>query len=326
MKVHLLLIGLLLISLLLVSCEKDSPTEINPTEVDQPGKLSINDPKRADLYTKDLAAFPPVELVTAPNSVLAEAAGGCVTLEFTTFIPRNLITWIESGIEVTGVMSLFNSLDFLPNSPITFKRTDGSPFTLQSIFVNTISPSTLTFTSSSGDVVTTRLVDGTITFPTAGWSCITSFTASLDGGFFAEIDKVVICDCEIDVDLDIKPTSCPNPLNTKSKGVLPVAVLGSASLNVNDINVSTVQLQGVSLVRSAIEDVAAPVSNRQDDCDCTTDGPDGFADLSLKFDTQAIVAALGTVNDGDQVKLTLTGNLNDGTPIKGEDCVVIIKK
>lgn len=132
--------------------------------------------------------------------------------------------------------------------------------------------------------------------------------------------------CEVKVDLDIKPTSCPNPLNTKNKGVLPVAVLGTANLDVNDIDVSTVQLEGVSPLRSDIEDVAAPVSNRQDDCDCTTDGPDGFDDLTLKFDTQDIVAALGAVNDGQEVKLTLTGNLNDGTPITGLDCVVIKKK
>ena len=42
------------------------------------------------------------------------------------------------------------------------------------------------------------------------------------------------------VDIDIKPTSCPNPLNVKSKGVLPVAILGTASFDVNDVDVSTV--------------------------------------------------------------------------------------
>ena len=130
----------------------------------------------------------------------------------------------------------------------------------------------------------------------------------------------------VEIDLDIKPQSCPNPLNTSSKGVLPVAVLGSSRLDVNDIDVSTLQLKGVSPLRSSIADVATPVANKQDVCDCTTDGPDGFTDLELKFDTQDIVASLGAVNDGDEVTLTLTGNLNDGTPIKAEDCVVIIKK
>lgn len=34
---------------------------------------------------------------------------------------------------------------------------------------------------------------------------------------------------------------------------------------------------------------------------------DGFDDLGLKFDTQAIVAALGSVSDGDQVSINLNG-------------------
>ena len=58
-------------------------------------------------------------------------------------------------------------------------------------------------------------------------------------------------------------------------------------------------------------------------------GPDGFTDLSLKFDTREIVAALGAVSDGDIVVLHLTGKLKDefgGTPISGQDVVLIIKK
>ncbi|MCH7760977.1 T9SS type A sorting domain-containing protein [candidate division TA06 bacterium] len=142
---------------------------------------------------------------------------------------------------------------------------------------------------------------------------------------------VAICICPeleepelVEVDFDIKPQSCPNPLNTKSKGVLPVAILGSASLDVNDIDVSTVKLVGVSPIRNAFEDVATPFDG--DLCGCTTEGADGFGDLTLKFDRQAIIAALGSVNDGDSIKLTMTGELNDGTPIEGKDCVVIRKK
>jgi len=130
--------------------------------------------------------------------------------------------------------------------------------------------------------------------------------------------------CLINVEVDIKPQSCPNSLNINSKGVLPGAILGTASFDVSDIDVSTIALEGVSPERCSIEDVATPVVDRQHECECTTDGADGFADLSLKFDTQAIVAALGDVYDGEQRILTLTGNLKDGTPIDGKDCVVII--
>jgi len=95
---------------------------------------------------------------------------------------------------------------------------------------------------------------------------------------------------------------------------------------VNDIEVSSIQLEGVFASTQCIEDVASPIANREHECDCTVAGADGFDDLTLKFDTQEIVASLGSITDGDEVSLTLTGNLNDGTPIKGIDCVVIKKK
>jgi len=69
-----------------------------------------------------------------------------------------------------------------------------------------------------------------------------------------------------------------------------------------------------------------PVSSKIYDCDCTTEGPDGYIDLVLKFDTQKIVTALGGLYDGDELLLTLTGEALDGTPIGGTDCVVIIAK
>jgi len=136
--------------------------------------------------------------------------------------------------------------------------------------------------------------------------------------------------CTIEVPLDIKPTSCPNPLNVKSKGKLPVAILGTSNFDITQIDVTTIQLEGVSPLRSDQEDVATPFQpfTGKEDCDldCTTEGPDGHLDLTLKFDTQTIVATLGAVNDGDCLVLKLTGNLLDGTPIVGEDVVVIKKK
>ena len=132
---------------------------------------------------------------------------------------------------------------------------------------------------------------------------------------------------EIEVPVDIKPTSCPNPLNTTDQGTLSVAILGTDSFDVTQVNVSTVQLEGVSPVRSSLEDVATPFvpfTCRMDcNTDCTTAGPDGFPDLSLKLNTQAVVAALGAVTDGECRVVKLTGNLVDGTPIEGEDVVII---
>ena len=73
------------------------------------------------------------------------------------------------------------------------------------------------------------------------------------------------------------------------------------------------------------EDISTPL-DKLDDCDCTEEGAGGFLDLTLQFDTQEILAALGAVNDGDEIMLNVTGELSDGTLIEGSDCVLIISK
>ena len=128
----------------------------------------------------------------------------------------------------------------------------------------------------------------------------------------------------ISVFIDIKPQSCPNPLNTKIKGVLPVAILGTADFDVTTIDPASILLQGVAPIRWSIEDVSTPVADEQNDC--TTEGADGYDDLALKFDSQEVVDALGIVGDGDKVVLILTGELFDGTIIEGEDCIIIKSK
>jgi hypothetical protein len=137
---------------------------------------------------------------------------------------------------------------------------------------------------------------------------------------------------EIPVPVDIKPTSCRNPLNVKEKGVLPVAILGTEDFDVSQVDPATVTLMGVTPLRWAMEDVATPYEpylGKQDAYDCTTDGPDGFMDLTFKFKTQEVIAALGEVNGGDVLVIPLTGFLTEefgGTPIVGEDVIVILKK
>ncbi|MGB2809508.1 MAG: GLUG motif-containing protein [Sedimentisphaerales bacterium] len=126
----------------------------------------------------------------------------------------------------------------------------------------------------------------------------------------------------IPVTIDIKPGSCPNPLNVKSKGVLPVAILGSEEFDVNSIDIASIRLAGVAAIRSSFEDVGTPFVD-VNECECSTEGLDGFLDLTLKFETRRIVEAIGEVNDGDELVLELTGVLSDETPIEGSDCVII---
>jgi len=130
----------------------------------------------------------------------------------------------------------------------------------------------------------------------------------------------------VPVAVDIKPGSCPNPLNVKDQGVLSVVVLGSPDFNVFTVDPASIRLEGIAPLRSSYEDVAAPVINRVNECDCTTAGADGHLDLVLKFDTQQVANALGPFSNGDIFLLSLTGEDLAGTPIEGKDCVVVVGK
>jgi hypothetical protein len=164
------------------------------------------------------------------------------------------------------------------------------------------------------------------------YSCSVTFWANDHPEEGAEIGRqtIRIRVMPIPIPLDIKPMSCPNPLNLKDKGVLPVAIPGTARLDVTTIDPATLRLAGVPPLRWSLADVATPFAPLlgKEDCweDCTTAGADGFTDLTLKFDAQAVVAALGTVADGDCIVVRLTGNFLDGRAIVGEDVVVIRAK
>jgi hypothetical protein len=133
----------------------------------------------------------------------------------------------------------------------------------------------------------------------------------------------------IQVPVDIRPGGCPNPLSTKELGVLPVAIAGTATLDVTQIDPASVRLEGVAPLRFSLADVATPYepyTGKVHALDCTMLGPDGFVDLVLQFDAPAIIAALGPVVDGQVRVLKLTGNLKQefgGRPIVGEDVIVI---
>ncbi len=138
--------------------------------------------------------------------------------------------------------------------------------------------------------------------------------------------------CPVSVSVDIKPGGCPTPINVGSKGVLPVAVLGTKDFDVTTIDPQSITLEGVSPLRWAIEDVATPYTINVDECnirDCHELTGDGYNDLTLKFDTQEIYEAIADVYDRECLILELTGNLKTAygnLPIKGGDVVSILKK
>lgn len=54
---------------------------------------------------------------------------------------------------------------------------------------------------------------------------------------------------EIEVPVDIHPTSCRNPFNVGEGGVTPVAILGTADLDGMQVDPASVVLEGVAPLR-----------------------------------------------------------------------------
>ena len=151
-------------------------------------------------------------------------------------------------------------------------------------------------------------------------------------------DNGVPDECEaLAAALDIRPGSCPNPLNFRSRGVLPVAILGTASFDVRDVDLSSVRIarlngRGGSLApiegppgpHPTFEDVGTPFLGS--DCDCHSAGGDGFEDLVLHFEIETLVETLVLACElpGAVVALEVSGELLDGTAFAAMDCVRIV--
>lgn len=149
------------------------------------------------------------------------------------------------------------------------------------------------------------------------------------------LEKVVPL-LELEVSVDIKPGSWPNPLDTKSKGVLLVAICGNlapifdvSTIDPASIRLTVEEVEGeVAPLRWSYEDVATPfIGDPGGGHDL--DG-DGNLDLVLHFDTQEVVNKLKlTYYMGETIPLIIKGNLKEeygGTPINGQDFVRILGK
>jgi len=126
--------------------------------------------------------------------------------------------------------------------------------------------------------------------------------------------------CRVAVAIDIKPGSFPNSVNLSSGGVTPVAVLGTATLDVNDIDVGTLSLgtAGVKTVGKTNRYMCS-VSDVSGDFSGGLEGaPDGFADLVCQFETMNIVP-----EEGDTTARVM-GNFAGGVGFEGVDSVNIV--
>ena len=114
------------------------------------------------------------------------------------------------------------------------------------------------------------------------------------------------------VGIDIKPGSDPNSINLCSNGVVPIAVLGSATLDVTTIKTSSLRFAeaAVKVVGKKSEEL----------CGLSDVNGDGHTDLVCKFVTSDIAAV-----NGQSSTASVNGELQNGTAIVGSDTINVVK-
>lgn len=134
-----------------------------------------------------------------------------------------------------------------------------------------------------------------------------------------QVDIEIVSVVDI-VGIDIKPGSYPNSVNLSSNGATPVAILGSDTVDVYDINVDTLMLgtAGVKTVGKADRQLCS-FNDVSGDFSAGLEGaPDGFQDLVCHYVTVNIVPEAG----GTTAKVM--GDFISGGSFEGEDSVNIV--
>ncbi|MHC4477851.1 MAG: HYR domain-containing protein, partial [Planctomycetota bacterium] len=160
-----------------------------------------------------------------------------------------------------------------------------------------------------------------------GGNTIVKLTATDEAGNSSscEVTITVI----VPLNLDIKPDSCPSPLNmnTNNKGRIKVALLGSDKFDVSKIDINSIAVAGVVFPPKTptTMDVGTPRPDSQQ-CECRGHKKDGINDLLIHFPRKEIVLALGlyTIEPHTVVPITVEGNLLSGVKFVATDCVKLV--
>ena len=133
-------------------------------------------------------------------------------------------------------------------------------------------------------------------------------TATYYEGSGIYYDNVVFRRAPLGIDIDIHPDSYPNSINPRSRGVVPVAILGSATFDVTAVDVTTLSFGPAGA--SPFHRLNDPFTYNDHLRDVNFDG---YLDLVTHYRTQNTGIACGDES------ATLTGATLDDVPIEGSD-------
>lgn len=151
------------------------------------------------------------------------------------------------------------------------------------------------------------------------------------------------CIAPVGVVMDIKPGSCPNKINRKSKGVMQVALFGSSDFDVELVDISSLVLtradgvggwvspnEGPPGPHTKVKDIGAAglLADDAEDCACreSSSKEDGLMDLVMKFRTADVMEQLelDEFDHGTQVELLLSGYMDGVGEFTASDCVRVL--
>ena len=119
----------------------------------------------------------------------------------------------------------------------------------------------------------------------------------------------VLTKSAIDIQIDIKPGSDPNCFNVNGAGVVPVAILGSATFNATQVDTSTLDFAGLAV---------RVKGNGTPQCGTSDTNRDGFSDLVCQFQDDSAAWSPGSTT------AALTGQLLNGLAFEGSDAICVV--
>lgn len=134
------------------------------------------------------------------------------------------------------------------------------------------------------------------------------------------------------VEIDVKPTVCPNTLDGRSTKSVPISIDSDLGFDATQIDPATVRVNGVAPKGWSIRDASRVHYDlvwlgELEQYNCTGHaGTDGRRDLVVAFEERVLVAAMGSPTPGRATRVRVTGKLKPefgGGGFAGEDIVTV---